>query len=238
MQLDQTYHYFHLSVAQRQIYQRILTIPPGHSVDASVPALCTKDECTAAILAAHYDRPEIVWLYWWKQYRTVNLFGRVKSFHLDASIGEAETFHCLSLLREKRDALRQTISEKWDEDRKYRKIADTIATPFSYRFTNNYTYDHSLLGPLLHNTGVCEGVSLYFHYLCLSCNLPSVVISGKYGNTSDEHAWNMIRIQGQNYYLDLTSLSNHVHTYHRYPSPMFYTQEQMIEAGYSWKISK
>jgi len=81
---------------------------------------------------------------------------------------------------------------------------------------NNFIYDHSfrdnsysVLGPVLNRTAVCEGIAkfvkLAFDYL----GVESLVVSGKaknpvQGSVTEAHAWNIVKIGGKAYHLDVT----------------------------------
>jgi hypothetical protein len=82
---------------------------------------------------------------------------------------------------------------------------------------DNFTYDHqfnehafSVLGPVVFNTGVCEGISKFvkiaLNYLGVDC----IVVAGKALNPAggrrktERHMWNIVYINGTAYHLDVT----------------------------------
>ena len=82
---------------------------------------------------------------------------------------------------------------------------------------DNFTYDYqfnehafSILGPVVFNTGVCEGISKFvkvaLNYLGVEC----IVVAGKGYNqlrgagVVEPHMWNIVRINGKTYHLDVT----------------------------------
>ncbi|MBQ6319270.1 MAG: hypothetical protein IJI23_05755 [Lachnospiraceae bacterium] len=83
-----------------------------------------------------------------------------------------------------------------------RTISDSLDDVDSY-------YSHSILGIILRKKGVCSGVSRTFKYLLNAIGIPSIVVIGRASETefmpsSDNHAWNIVKIDGNNYHLDLT----------------------------------
>ncbi|MDR2546999.1 MAG: hypothetical protein LBC96_05735 [Lachnospiraceae bacterium] len=77
------------------------------------------------------------------------------------------------------------------------------------RYDNSHPdHAHSLLGPVLHHAAVCDGISRFakcaFDYL----GVKSLVVGGKAKNPLDmkmeRHAWNIVRIGGKTYHLDIT----------------------------------
>ncbi|GHV16967.1 hypothetical protein AGMMS49938_17440 [Fibrobacterales bacterium] len=79
-------------------------------------------------------------------------------------------------------------------------------------FTYDYQFGdsaHSVLGVVMNKTAVCEGIAkfvkLAFDYLGLS----SLVVVGKaksqaYNDKMEPHAWNIVKINGNTYHLDVT----------------------------------
>ncbi len=77
-------------------------------------------------------------------------------------------------------------------------------------FVKNVTYDpsdaeacHSPIGPLLWKKGVCEGIAEAVGFIACACGLDVAMISGKL--EKEAHRWNIIRLDGKNYHLDITS---------------------------------
>ena len=88
-------------------------------------------------------------------------------------------------------------------------IHDYCLDNFQYDYTFS-DYSHSILGPVLNKTAVCEGIAkfvkLTFDYL----GVKSIVIRGKAKNpaiedsASEMHAWNIVKIDRKTYHLDVT----------------------------------
>ena len=65
---------------------------------------------------------------------------------------------------------------------------------------------YSIVGPLLHNEGVCEGFAKYINYFCQIAGIESTAAVGYLkSDASVGHAWNQIRLNGNWYNLDVTS---------------------------------
>lgn len=66
---------------------------------------------------------------------------------------------------------------------------------------------HNLIGPFLEGKCVCEGFAKAFKYLADMAKLKSIIvvgIGGAMGEEKEPHGWNLVRINGQNYHLDVT----------------------------------
>ena len=68
-------------------------------------------------------------------------------------------------------------------------------------------YAHNLIGPFLERKCVCEGYAKAFQFLADKVKLPSIVATGT-ANTPGEapggHAWNIVKLGGATYHLDVT----------------------------------
>lgn len=93
-----------------------------------------------------------------------------------------------------------------------------------YRFKSN-----TILGPLFYKTAVCEGIAKIFKLLLNALDIKCIIVTGKASgsidsstkNNDDEifHAWNIVKIGGQAYHIDLTwniNLSNKNMICHNY----------------------
>ena len=70
---------------------------------------------------------------------------------------------------------------------------------------------NTILGVLFYKTAVCEGIAKTFKFLLNALDIKCIVVKGKAtddlsGNLSADtlHAWNMVKIDGQPYHVDLT----------------------------------
>ena len=72
-------------------------------------------------------------------------------------------------------------------------------------------YAHSILGVMLNKKAVCDGIAKAFKYLLNAINIGSIVVIGEASSfsfflsgTGINHAWNLVKIEGDNYYTDVT----------------------------------
>lgn len=93
---------------------------------------------------------------------------------------------------------------------------------------NNFRYDtsfkdysHSILGPILNKSAVCEGISKFIKLALEYLDVKSLVVYGKAKNpanesTSEKHVWNIVIIEGKAYHLDVTFDMSLKHKINRY----------------------
>ena len=81
--------------------------------------------------------------------------------------------------------------------------------------SEHFTYDdrggesYTVLGLILHKTAVCEGIANYIKVALDYLGVSSLVVSGKaqsplYYDKMENHAWNIVKIDGITYHLDVT----------------------------------
>lgn len=61
---------------------------------------------------------------------------------------------------------------------------------------------HNAYGALVEGKAVCEGYARAFQYLLMQAGISSYVVTGT--SRGEDHAWNLVRIDGEYYHVDLT----------------------------------
>ena len=105
----------------------------------------------------------------------------------------------------------------WDKEL---YVHDYCLENFTYGFAPE-DWSHTILGPLLENTGVCEGISKFVKLALDYLGVKTTVVAGKAKfpqdySVNDAHAWNIVDLEGKTYHLDVTfdmSLQGQVNRY-------------------------
>jgi len=69
---------------------------------------------------------------------------------------------------------------------------------------------HSIVGAFLDHKAVCEGIAKAFKLLCNEFGIKCIVVLGKankdgdFSGDDDYHAWNLVKIGNESYYVDVT----------------------------------
>lgn len=89
----------------------------------------------------------------------------------------------------------------WDREK---IVYERIRRSLSYE-NHHKKYDHNIVGPLMHGSGVCQGFAHLVILAMRRVGIPCIYVSGK-ANPEDEigHAWNLIWVEGKPYHLDVT----------------------------------
>ena len=95
-----------------------------------------------------------------------------------------------------------------------KQLHDILVKNVNYKRVDNKDL-HTIVGPLLYKETVCDGYSKTFKYILDELGVPCIIITGKGFNNSlndsEEHAWNMVSIDGCWFHVDITydvALSN------------------------------
>ena len=94
---------------------------------------------------------------------------------------------------------------------------DELAKKVIYQETENA---HNAYGALVEGIAVCEGYAEALQYLLQRAGIQSLIVLGESNNPSsnlrESHAWNIVRIDGKYYHVDLTWNDQTQRTYHAY----------------------
>lgn len=108
-----------------------------------------------------------------------------------------------------RNSLIKHIENKKDTKSKLDCVYSSIAKSVIYNHGRITPMDYTISGPLLKHTGICEGYAKLFKYFCDAVGIQCLIVSGKgtdkIRNITENHAWNMISIDGVHFHhIDVT----------------------------------
>jgi len=76
---------------------------------------------------------------------------------------------------------------------------------YDYKFNES---SHSVIGPVFYNTAVCEGIAKFVKIIFDYIGIKSLIVSGKTKHPTtgltENHAWNIVEINGDFCHLDVT----------------------------------
>jgi|GEM_PF-5719254 len=112
--------------------------------------------------------------------------------------------HCLRLkaqMDHELDRLVAPVTAAADVRERERELYRKLALQRNY-CNSGSADDHSILNPLLHRRGVCDGYAKLFAVAARKLRIPAIVVSGE--SRSERHAWNMVQLGQEIYHLDVT----------------------------------
>lgn len=135
------------------------------------------------------------------------------------------------------------ILSRLKEDKGVNGIAkhlhDILIRNIKYEKQNNYEV-HTIIGPLLKRKCVCDGFSKLYKLILDELGIENYLIYGKgFVHTlsdSEEHAWNLVKIDNDFYHVDVTyDATLSMHDYIRYD--YFLVDDTLISMDHYWNRS-
>ena len=187
----------HLQEAYRELYVKLMRGESSGTFLSSVNA----EEFWKVYYGVLADHPEIFWLGPSAQVEQSVFTGTVVNYELETIVPkEARP----SMLAQIEAAADECISLIWSEASDYQKIQ------FVYEYIIDTTaYDsgspdtQNIQSALLYHSSVCAGYSKAFQYILNRMGMFCTYITGTIRDGGD-HGWNMVRIDGNYYYVDVT----------------------------------
>ena len=109
---------------------------------------------------------------------------------------------------------REYIREEMSDFEKEVAIHDYLINTVTYDTESIEDYNlekkhkeiYNTLGPLLRKKAVCWGIACAFKLICDFCRIKCFVVVGnlRSENDGEGHAWNIVRLQDENYHVDVT----------------------------------
>lgn len=206
------FYYERLTASWQRVYDDMVEAVRAHAPQMTVPT-CSWNEIEKIFYMVVYDHPELFWFRW------IRPEGNVLHLLYGADAEECE------LLQRQIDEAASKYLEGIDDSmsaydvtlRLHAKMIgavdyDTIAlraedarggTPM-----NEIDYLRSVCGVFLNGKAVCEGYARAMQYLLQKCGVECAEAAGhirkENGAKDGAHAWNIVKLDGDYYYLDTT----------------------------------
>ena len=187
----------------------------------------------SVINCIHHDHPELFWVNWWSGIRFVrNPIGRRYQILVSLLLNPKMIDACNRSLNKKLQELSASYPYNKSIQEKYHYVLSACIDGLSYKDTGSAVYDHTIIGPLLSHTAVCEGISKQFLLYCQYLNLPCMIVCGRLNGMP--HAWNIIELQGNIRHIDLTEVVGQLKKCSSFRLLHHYSSSQQTTRGYTW----
>lgn len=198
----ENYYFNRLNKVQQNTYYAIKRGLQSLSSSFQIPRLEGK-ELTDIYFLLRLDCPEIFYTVNFK-YRYYQESGNVEMI--------PEYLFDKNKIKDHQKAMKARVEKlsrpaaKLSETEKLLYIHDFICQNVRYDKLKK-AYSHEIIGPLGQGVGVCEGIAKSVKILCDALGIWCIVAISEANpekNIKYRHAWNVVRIQGQYYHLDVT----------------------------------
>jgi hypothetical protein len=148
------------------------------------------------------DHPEIFWI---DGYKITHSSRNDKVISIDFSMKTTMDEEEISTMQKKiakyvKECL-ANINDTMSDYEKIRYIYEYIITNTEYKLDSEN--NQNICSVFVGGESVCQGFSVATQYLLESCGIESVTITGEAKNRGS-HAWNLVKLEGEYYYLDTT----------------------------------
>ncbi len=206
------FYYSRLSPDHQSAYNVLLNAIAKHEESVVVPD-CDLDDLKIVGEAIEYDHPELFW------YKSLALRGSEALIRYGATVDEAAS------LQRRIDEVIPKYLEGIDDSMSAYDVAlrlhvklissvdyDTIALERQRQDggppDDRIDYLRTICGVFLDGKSVCEGYARALQYLLQKCGIESAEVAGFIhkdgGEKGGAHAWNIVKIDGDYYYMDTT----------------------------------
>ena len=194
------YAYNTLTRKQKDLYAKIFDAAAAYKekVYMSYEDEISGNDVEMAYWAFDRDNPQFFWLA--NGYRFVMLGNNVTTIYMEYS----RTREQAEQIQPTFDAEAQKIIDKaLAQDNLFDRVLvihDALTERTIYD-ANAPSYKSEADGPLVYGKALCEGYSKAFMYLCQAVGIPCICIEGYAG---EDHMWNMLKLDGEWYHMDVT----------------------------------
>lgn len=198
----EAYHYNHMSKPQQAVYRAMKAGLASLDSAFSVPLLDGR-ELSEVFFRLRLDCPEIFYAsgFQYRFYPESSNAELIPEYLFDkAKVKEHQKAMEARIAKLVRPA--QNLSE-WEKER---YIHDFICSNVRYDKLKK-AYSHEIIGPLGQGVGVCEGIAKTVKVLCDRLGIWCMIVVSDANPEKQiryRHAWNIVRIGGVYYHLDVT----------------------------------
>lgn len=188
----------------REYYDRILSAVSGEEPAAHIPLPVSdgadgSEDAFAAWRAVKKDRTELFFIG-----RNAQTQTRDGQFFLDITLlYSSEEIRKMRVCMDRR--LRHLTFgvmhlPLWEREK---VVYERVKRMIIYK-DHGKEYDHSIAGPLMQGSGVCEGFSHLMIQALRRVGIPCIYVHGKGIEDGGNHGWNMVWLGDRSYHLDVT----------------------------------
>lgn len=197
------FYYNRLTDNAKLAYTLIVPEIYKHTEKIEIPKL-SDEEFDAVMYAVSYDNPDLVC--YGKDCKIINEY--TKHYFVPSYTHSAEEHDgVMAQLNAALNSAVAHIPQGYTDYQKEMYIHDFICDRCSYVLDDDGNLKTSPYDVLIKGEAVCEGYARTAQLFLNKLNIPNYIVVGESENRDGQlvgHMWNVVRIDGENYYLDVT----------------------------------
>ncbi len=192
--------WYQLDEAGQRAYQVLLEGVTNH--DESIVVIdATPADVEAAYSAMMNDHPELFWLDGSFSYITPDLFDSV-TVQPGLEVDLSEIPALTASIEAEADAILGAVGEGASQYDIVRHVYEHIASHTDYVVDS--PHNQTIQSVFLNHESVCAGYARAFQYLLHRAGIECAYVEGIIDSSGEDHAWNLVNIDGQYAYVDPT----------------------------------
>lgn len=195
---SQKWFYNQLNGKQKPAYERLYNAVSQGQEKVSVSDLgMNLDDLSAVIFSYEKDNPCFLDTYW--EY-SVEYLGTEDNSDVQSIIPIYDASVSNDLLKTKADRVLAEAKKLPNDYQRLKYVHDWISENTVYK-DSGQKYTKRADGPIIQGTAICSGYSKALMYFAQELGIPCLCIEGR---TNEEHLWNMVKLNGNWYHVDMT----------------------------------
>lgn len=192
-----------------------------------------QDVIRQIVRAVHLDHPELFYVDFWHYESSWHPLSRNVRLHFQMMLEPEPSQAVSNSLAEQAASLKKRLEGCASVERAYYLVAKEVASSTRYLDSNSAFWDHTVAGPILRHSAVCEGVAKLFLFFCQRVSLPCAIMTGTLHGTP--HAWNLVERNGQRSHMDITGILQTAALFSIAPYALFQADAALRQKGYHWE---
>lgn len=197
------YHFEQLDPVEKHAYNAVLSAVGSFPQEIKVPVL-TQEQLHDFYTALLHDNPSLFYL---GTKPTVRQTKKSAVFYPQYIMNLTDYEAMLRKCDAAAEKILTAAREKETDFEKELVVHDALVANCSYSDSEDNLYKRSVYGVLCGGSAACEGYAKTAKYLLDRLSIPCYVVVGEStppGAQTQSHMWNIVRIDGEWYHLDLT----------------------------------
>ena len=206
------YYYSKLNNREKKAYKKIYAAMQNHESSVTINGFIETD-IPKLMSAINLDNPHLFYVDFRYEFQS-DLFSQ--TIILKYIYNQADTLILTEKVKKVCNKILSKVAGKTEFEKEL-SLHDILARNVLYddvakdNLLKFHARSNTILGVLFYKTAVCEGIAKTFKFLLNALDIKCIVVKGKAtddlsGSVSADtlHAWNMVKIDGQPYHVDLT----------------------------------
>ena len=242
------YYYNSLTTRERAACDELRIAIESLQTEVQFNKILSSEEINHVLYAINYDWPEYYYFYWVEK---IELYSDKMSFILKYQ-------YPIKDIPRRNKMIQAKIQESLQKAKEANIQGDFVKSVWIHNHISKLTtYDygsyeertserrqkeaHTIAGVFCRNTAVCEGIAKAYKLLCDYLGVECILVVGMAGNEpskvleNQDHAWNMIKINGKYGHVDVTWDMRSSRISNQYCYDYFGVSDKVFSVNHSWK---